>query len=377
MNEWLTVMTSSPGPTPTASERQVQRRRAARDGAGMRRADGRGELALEGRDFRALRDPSRQDRAARGLGVALVEPGSRDGDQRGRSSASHRDSERRRIQLRTTSCSSSSSGVFVLIAIPLAAGAAGPRTATLAARTRAARARATTSATSRRTSPGRGRSCSTTASGRPATDATVCARSLIVTSLPLPRLIVSPDGLRMLAGQQDAVRRVAHVREVARLRAVAEDDHRPAGETAQQELRNDFPAVALVMRPRPVGIERPDDDRRIAVGAEVRARVALARQLRAAVDGARERRVILGHRSQRMSAPTARRRTPPSSTRRRTAARRRARAGRQQLQRRRGVHLVVLVRRVHRMPHAKAREVIHGPRLAQMRRQRRRGRGCP
>ena len=61
-------------------QRKVQRGRAARDGAGVRRADGGGELTLEGGDLGALRDPAGQNRAAGGVGLALVEPGACDGD---------------------------------------------------------------------------------------------------------------------------------------------------------------------------------------------------------------------------------------------------------------------------------------------------------
>ena len=52
MKEWLTVITSSPGPTPTREQREVQRGRAVRDGAGVRGAD------------RARRTPPRRRRPA-------------------------------------------------------------------------------------------------------------------------------------------------------------------------------------------------------------------------------------------------------------------------------------------------------------------------
>ena len=54
-------------------KRQVQRRRAVRDGAGVRRADVVGELALEGGDLRSLGHPAGQDHATHGLDFLLVE----------------------------------------------------------------------------------------------------------------------------------------------------------------------------------------------------------------------------------------------------------------------------------------------------------------
>ena len=60
-------------PDADGQQRQVQRRRAVRDGAGVRRADELGELALERRDLRALRDPAGEDDAAGRFGLALVE----------------------------------------------------------------------------------------------------------------------------------------------------------------------------------------------------------------------------------------------------------------------------------------------------------------
>jgi hypothetical protein len=39
-------------------EREMQRRRTTRDGARIRRTDGRGEFTLEGCDLRTLCDPS-------------------------------------------------------------------------------------------------------------------------------------------------------------------------------------------------------------------------------------------------------------------------------------------------------------------------------
>ena len=59
-------------PDAEGQQRQMQRRRAVRNGAGMRRADELRELPLEGRDLRSLRDPAAEDDAARRVGLALV-----------------------------------------------------------------------------------------------------------------------------------------------------------------------------------------------------------------------------------------------------------------------------------------------------------------
>ena len=318
MNEWLTVITSSPGPTPTASRARcsavVQLETAQACGAPTAAANSRSNAA----DFRTLRHPSRQDRAAGRFGVALVEPGPSDGNDRGRV-CSHGVGGRHPVvddllleQLLRRLCADRGTS---------AAAAAARRTATPAARIRAASRPWRRRRTSRVTSPGRGSIVLDRRIGPPGFNrGTSPARSLIVTSLPLPMLIVSPDGSRMLTGQQDAARGVAHVGEVAGLRAVAEHDHRPAGQAAQEELGNHLAAVALVVRARTVGVERAHDDGRIPVGAEVGARVALAGQLRPAVDRAGKGRVILVMRPPDRRG-TARRRRPPSSRRRRTAAR--------------------------------------------------------
>ncbi len=84
MNEWLTVMTSSPALMPSASKRKMQRGGAARHGAGVGRADEGRELLLEGRNLRPLRDPAAQDDAARGVRLALVHDGADDRDHAGR-----------------------------------------------------------------------------------------------------------------------------------------------------------------------------------------------------------------------------------------------------------------------------------------------------
>src|SRR5690349_25085015 len=91
-----------------------------------------------------------------------------------------------------------------------------------------------------------------------------------------PEIDRAADGCRRCSSQDDAPRGVRHVGEIARLRAVAEDDHRFAGETAQEKLRNDFAAVSLMMASRSVSVERTNDDRGIRVGAMKRPRVSLA-----------------------------------------------------------------------------------------------------
>ena len=68
--------TSSPGADPEHDEREVERGGAARERDGVRDADGRGELALEGVDVRAeRRDPVRLDRLGDELGLAAREVG--------------------------------------------------------------------------------------------------------------------------------------------------------------------------------------------------------------------------------------------------------------------------------------------------------------
>ena len=58
------MMTSSPGSDADGQQRQVQRRGAVGNRAGVRRADVGGELVLEGRDLGPLRDPAGPERAA-------------------------------------------------------------------------------------------------------------------------------------------------------------------------------------------------------------------------------------------------------------------------------------------------------------------------
>ena len=84
MNEWLTVITSSPGADADGEQREVQRGGAVRHRAGVRRADERGELALERRDLRPLGDPARAGRPSRaastsaspstGLAIGIMAP---------------------------------------------------------------------------------------------------------------------------------------------------------------------------------------------------------------------------------------------------------------------------------------------------------------
>ena len=87
------------------------------------------------------------------------------------------------------------------------------------------------------------------------------------------------DGCRGRSRQDDPARRVRDVREVARLRPIAEDDHRLAGKTSQEELRDHFPAVPFVMAARAIRVEWPHDDRRIPVRAVKGPGIGLARQL--------------------------------------------------------------------------------------------------
>ena len=63
-----------------SQQRQMQRRRAARDRAGVLGADEVRELALERGDLGALRDPAAQDDAAGGRGLPLVHQGFDDRD---------------------------------------------------------------------------------------------------------------------------------------------------------------------------------------------------------------------------------------------------------------------------------------------------------
>ena len=72
MNEWLTVMTSSPGPTPTASSARcsavVQFDTAQACGAPTNAANSRSNAATSG----PWRDPAAEDHAARGVGLGLA-----------------------------------------------------------------------------------------------------------------------------------------------------------------------------------------------------------------------------------------------------------------------------------------------------------------
>ncbi len=67
-------------PRADGPQREVKRRGAVRDGAGVRRPDLRGELALEGRHLRPLRDPAGEYGSPRGVRFALVHPRPRDLD---------------------------------------------------------------------------------------------------------------------------------------------------------------------------------------------------------------------------------------------------------------------------------------------------------
>ena len=67
MNEWLTVMTSSPGTDTDSHQAQDAVRSCSLKPRSEWRADKLGEFALESRDFGPLRHPSRQDDAPRRL----------------------------------------------------------------------------------------------------------------------------------------------------------------------------------------------------------------------------------------------------------------------------------------------------------------------
>src|SRR5258706_13540015 len=84
-------------------------------------------------------------------------------------------------------------------------------------------------------------------------------------------------GLR--AGQDDSARRVRHVSEITRLRAVTENHYRLPRQTAQEELRNHFATVSLVVAAWSVGIEGPHHHRRISERPVEGARVRLAREV--------------------------------------------------------------------------------------------------
>src|SRR6187200_892782 len=64
------------------SQREVQRGRATRHGAGVSRADGFREFPLERGDLGPLRDPTGEDHTPRRLGFALVEQWTRDRNRR-------------------------------------------------------------------------------------------------------------------------------------------------------------------------------------------------------------------------------------------------------------------------------------------------------
>ena len=80
MKVWLTVTTSSPGPTPTASSARcsavVQFDTAQAWGAPTMG----GELGLEGGDLRPLREPAGEDDGGGGLGLLRAEDGLGDRD---------------------------------------------------------------------------------------------------------------------------------------------------------------------------------------------------------------------------------------------------------------------------------------------------------
>src|SRR5678815_2318516 len=87
------------------------------------------------------------------------------------------------------------------------------------------------------------------------------ARQLIHRQLePTPQIQRPTDRRRRCCREDDAARRIADIGEVTCLRSITEHDHRLAGETSQHELRDHFAAVPFVMTARSVGVERTDDD---------------------------------------------------------------------------------------------------------------------
>ncbi len=79
MKVWLTVMTSSPGPTPATSSARCSAVVQFETAQAWRGAGQRGELGLEGRDLRPLRQPAGEHDG--GGGVGLLAGRSRVGDR--------------------------------------------------------------------------------------------------------------------------------------------------------------------------------------------------------------------------------------------------------------------------------------------------------
>ena len=167
MNEWLTVTTSSPGPTPTASSARcsavVQLETAQACGAPTAAANSRSKAATSGP---CVTQPD-EDHAARRLGLALVHP--RPGDRESVRSVGCS----RGILAPAPSCgrprrSSSSSGDSSCVAIPVEQPLAGRRRAeTSGAKPSSARAPRRIGVQPASTSPGRGSSCTTSAARPP------------------------------------------------------------------------------------------------------------------------------------------------------------------------------------------------------------------
>ena len=146
--------------------------------------------------------------------------------------------------------------------------------------------------------------------------------------------------------------------EVTGLAAVAEDDRGEAVLGADQELRDDLTAVALVVRARPECVERPDDHGGHAVCDVVGPGVGLAGELRAAVHGVRPGGVVLVH-GHPLGSPVDLAGAAVDDPVHALVTR-----GLKHLEGTERVHLVVLHGLVDRVTHAQAREVVDDRRLA-------------
>src|ERR1043166_9894090 len=72
---------------------------------------------------------------------------------------------------------------------------------------------------------------------------------------------------------------IPHVKEIAHLGAIAENNRRQAAERAKEETWNHFAGVALEVRAGPVVVERAHAHHRQTEARAVRARIVLARKL--------------------------------------------------------------------------------------------------
>src|SRR6185437_9273622 len=114
-----------------------------------------------------------------------------------------------------------------------------------------------------------------------------------------------PSHARRRRGGDEAPREVLAVHEVARLAAVAVEHELLAGPQAADEERDD---VALVRRPRAVGVREAHDDGVHAVGAVEGGAVRLAGGLGGAVRGERRDRLVLAGRIGVLAQGSVRRR---------------------------------------------------------------------